>query len=265
MTDSKVVTVGSAKIAYRVQGKGPAIVMVNGTAALDVHWGEVIPALADQRTVISLDYSGSGDTTDDGGTLTLRKLADQIVGVAKAAGLNHFDLIGHSLGAAVAVEVAATNPHLVRSMITVAGFLSGSEPRLQLQFGLWADLLRADRTAFLRQLLLSGLTPGFVSKLGLAAVNGMIDGYMPFANWDGIRRQVELDLALDIRDQAARVQSPTLVVRCAHDQIVTQTAEFAASIPNSKLSQLNAGHLAYFEAGGEFVSLVTDFLNQQKS
>ncbi|MBR1193886.1 hypothetical protein JQ634_34325 [Bradyrhizobium sp. AUGA SZCCT0240] len=85
ITDTKVVTVDGAKIAYRVQGRGPAIVMVNGTAALDVHWGPVIPALANQRTVISLDYSGSGDTIDDGGKLTLRKLANQIVGVAKAA------------------------------------------------------------------------------------------------------------------------------------------------------------------------------------
>jgi pimeloyl-ACP methyl ester carboxylesterase len=58
MIDSRTVNVGGARVAYRMQGNGPAIVLVNGTAALAVHWGSVIPALAKQWTVISLDYSG---------------------------------------------------------------------------------------------------------------------------------------------------------------------------------------------------------------
>jgi 3-oxoadipate enol-lactonase len=60
MIDSRTVNVEGARVAYRMQGNGPPIVLVNGTAALDVHWGPVIPALAKQWTVISLDYSGSG-------------------------------------------------------------------------------------------------------------------------------------------------------------------------------------------------------------
>jgi 3-oxoadipate enol-lactonase len=58
MIDSRTVNVEGARVAYRMQGNGPAIGLVNGTAALDVHWGSVIPALAKQWTVISLDYSG---------------------------------------------------------------------------------------------------------------------------------------------------------------------------------------------------------------
>ncbi|WP_315743661.1 MULTISPECIES: alpha/beta hydrolase [unclassified Bradyrhizobium] len=265
MTESRMVTVDGARIAYRVQGNGPAIVLVNGTAALDVHWGPVIPALAKQRTVLSLDYSGSGETVDDGGALTLQKLASQVVGVAKAAGLSSFDIVGHSLGAAVAIAIAARHPDLVRSMIAVAGFAFGSEPRLQLQFELWLDLLRTNRTAFLRLLLLSGLTPAFISGLGLSAIKDMIDEYMPVANWDGIRRQVELDLAVDVREEALRVQAPTLVVPCAHDQIVTQCPELATRIPNVKLREINAGHLAYFEGGEEFVSVLIEFLSQQEA
>ena len=55
--------------------------------------------------------------------------------------------------------------------------------------------------------------------------------YMPLANWEGITRQVELDLAVDVSGQAKRVTSPTLVINCAHDQIVTETPELAARVP----------------------------------
>ena len=173
-----------------------------------------------------------------------------------------FDLVGHSLGAAIAIELAATSPDLVRSLIVVAGFSWGAEPRLKLQFELWLDLLRTNREAFLKLLLLSGLTPTFVSMLGTSAIEDMIKAYMPLANWEGIARQVELDLAVDIRRQAGSVTSPTLVINCAHDQIVTQTPELAASIPGSMYQQISAGHLAYFEGADEFLSLATEFLRR---
>jgi 3-oxoadipate enol-lactonase len=173
-----------------------------------------------------------------------------------------FDLVGHSLGAAIAIQLAASSADLVRSLIVVAGFSRGAEPRLKLQFELWLDLLRTNRDAFLRLLLLSGLTPAFVSRVGTSTIEDMIKGYMPLANWEGLARQVELDLAVDVSGQARRVTCPTLVINCAHDQIVTQTPELAASIPGSMCQQISAGHLAYFEGADEFLSLATEFLHR---
>jgi 3-oxoadipate enol-lactonase len=259
---TSVVNVDDARVAYRLHGRGPAVVLVNGTAALDAHWGPVIAELSKHRTVISLDYSGSGDTTDDGSALTLQKLARQVREVARASGVDRFDLVGHSLGAAIAIQLAASSPDLVRSLIVVAGFSRGAEPRLKLQFELWLDLLRTNRDAFLRLLLISGLTPAFVSSVGASTIEGMIHRYMPLANWEGITRQVELDLAVDVSEQARSVTSPTLVINCAHDQIVTQTPELAASIPGAMGRQISAGHLAYFEGADEFLTLATEFLRR---
>jgi hypothetical protein len=40
MSNAKVVNVdGTRVVAYRLSGQGPVIVLVNGTAALDVQWG----------------------------------------------------------------------------------------------------------------------------------------------------------------------------------------------------------------------------------
>jgi 3-oxoadipate enol-lactonase len=140
--------------------------------------------------------------------LACRKLARQVREVARAAGVDRFDLVGHSLGAAIAIQLAASSADLVRSLIVVAGFSSGAEPRLKLQFELWLDLLRTNREAFLRLLLLSGLTPAFVSSVGASTIEDMIKGYMPLANWEGITRQVELDLAVDVSEQARSITSP---------------------------------------------------------
>ena len=265
MTGRGVADVEGLQVAYRVQGHGPAVVMVNGTAALDVHWGPVLQELGKQRTVISLDYSGSGDTPDGGGVLTLKMLANQVSGVAKAAGADRFDLVGHSLGAAVATALAAETPDRVRSLILVAGFTWGGESRLKLQFELWLKLIRTDRDAFLRLLLLTGLTPAFVSQIGSDAVEEMIAGYMPLANWEGMARQVELDLSVDIRALAGRIACPTLVVGCAHDQIVTQTHDMADLMPRATYRQIKAGHLAYFEAADEFIVLTTEFLGGRRN
>jgi hypothetical protein len=53
-----------------------------------------------------------------------------------------------------------------------------------------------------------------------------------------------------------------VLVNCAHDQIVTQTPELAASIRGSMCQQISAGHLAYFEGADEFLSLATEFLRR---
>ena len=112
VTTARFANVDGARVAYRLHGQGAAVVLVNGTAALDAHWCSVIAELGKHRTVISLDYSGSGDTTDDGGVLSLEKLARQVKEVAGAAGVERFDLIGHSLGAAIAIQLEIGRAHV---------------------------------------------------------------------------------------------------------------------------------------------------------
>src|SRR3546814_5191473 len=54
-------------------------------------------------------------------------------------------------------------------------------------------------------------------------------------NWGGTRRQIDLDLAVDIRAVARRVVTPTLVVGCRQDQMVppAHARALAACIPGA--------------------------------
>lgn len=129
---SSFVRAGNACVAYRVLGAGPTALLVNGTGGGDGHWDDLIERLAQSRTVVTLDCSGAGESTDDGASLDFQTLARQVAAVAEAAGAPHVDLVGHSLGAAIATVLAAERPELVRTLTLVSGFLSADGPRLKL-------------------------------------------------------------------------------------------------------------------------------------
>jgi pimeloyl-ACP methyl ester carboxylesterase len=74
-----------------------------------------------------------------------------------------FDLVGYSLGAAVATFIAAEYSEMVRSLVLVSGFSYGGDPRMRLQFDLWLHLARTDRIALAKLLLVSGLSREFLS------------------------------------------------------------------------------------------------------
>jgi 3-oxoadipate enol-lactonase len=175
----------------------------------------------------------------------LEKLSRRVVGVSKAAGAETFDLIGYSLGSVIATFVTAEYPKLVRSVVLLTGFLWGGDSGLKLQFDLWLDLIRTNRQAYTRLLLFSGLTPKFLTSLGTSEIDEMVAGTV-IANWEGFARQVELNLNVDIRGHAQRVNRLVIVVGGTQDRILNspQSRALADSIPGASYKEVDAGHIA---------------------
>jgi pimeloyl-ACP methyl ester carboxylesterase len=104
---TNIVEVDGAKVSYRVDGAGPGLVLLHGTGGnSETSWGQLVGRLSESRIVVRPDYSRSGDTVDDGRQLTVAMLAAQVVAAAKRAGATPFDLVGYSLGAAVAIYIS---------------------------------------------------------------------------------------------------------------------------------------------------------------
>jgi len=258
------VEVAGARVAYRVDGAGPGLVLVHGTGgSAATSWTEVIDRLATRWTVVRPDYAGSGGTVDGGGPLSLDDLATQVVAAAEHAGLASFHVLGFSLGAVVAVKIAADYPGKVSSVVPLGGLLCAADPRLQLQFRLWRHLIANDREAMARLGLLSCFSPAYLARFDAAAVERVVAEDLIGTNWAGLARQVELDLTLDVTAEAARVAAPALVLGCRHDQIVPpdiHARALAAAIPGAEYAELESGHCAPFEVPGPLLDLVEPFL-----
>lgn len=259
----RTVHAGDALVEYEHDGRGPGLVLVHGTGGdARSHWDLVLPHLRDGRTVVRPTLSGSPGTTDAGGPLTVEGLAAQVVAAVDDAGVDTFDLVGYSLGAAVAAHLAAAIPERVRRLVLVAGFASADDPQLRLEFALWRGLVGTDREAAARLFMLTGLSPGYLSALGDEQIEAGVRFGVDNDDWDGMGRQIDLDATVDVRATVASIRMPTLCVGCSQDAMigVGRTRDLAALVPGASYAEIDAGHLVVFEAPAQLARLVDDFL-----
>jgi 3-oxoadipate enol-lactonase len=89
------------------------VVLLHGTSGQSEDWSQVIKQLASHRSVIRPNYGEPVTGTDSANAPAASDLADRVVAAAMARGTHRFDLVGYSLGAAVATYIAAEYPEMV--------------------------------------------------------------------------------------------------------------------------------------------------------
>jgi len=113
--------VGGRKISYAGAGQdGEVILLVHGYGGDRNSWLFLQEPLAANYRVYALDLPGHGTSAKDVGDGTLGVLADAVTGVLDAVlisgGADRAHLVGHSLGGAVALAVAAGDPGRIASL-----------------------------------------------------------------------------------------------------------------------------------------------------
>ena len=113
--------VGGRKISYAGAGQeGDVVLLVHGYGGDRNSWLFLQEPLAAQYRVYALDLPGHGTSAKDVGEGSLSVLADAVTGVLDALGAGRAHLVGHSMGGAVAVAVAARDPARIASLTLIA-------------------------------------------------------------------------------------------------------------------------------------------------
>jgi lipase len=110
-------------------GSGPTVVALHGVTASYVNFVGVADSLAGRRPLWALDLRGRGDTDKPAdGPFGMAQHAGDVAAAMTAAGLDDAVVIGHSMGAYVAVALAAEHPDRVRGLVLVDGGLPLDPP-----------------------------------------------------------------------------------------------------------------------------------------
>ena len=94
-------------IRYDVVGEGDTtLVFIHGGLCDRTYWWRQVQALGSGFRVVTLDLTGHGDTGGDRTDWSIERFADDVVRVVDAVGGERMILVGHSLGAFVALDAA---------------------------------------------------------------------------------------------------------------------------------------------------------------
>jgi pimeloyl-ACP methyl ester carboxylesterase len=107
-------------VAEAGPSEAPPILLLHGLYDRWETWEPVVPALAERFRVIAFDMRGHGRSSQPAGGYTLRDYADDAVRLlARLRPSRPVVVIGFSLGALVAIVLAAEHPELIRGVVLV--------------------------------------------------------------------------------------------------------------------------------------------------
>ena len=129
VTGYNVYANGIRQHLIRFQGIGPALLIIPGITSPAICWNFVAERLVEQFDVHVLDVRGRGLSETGELDYSLDPMAFDAIEVAVAAGLGKPIVLGHSMGARIAVRAAAMSPNSFSGLILVDPPVSGPGKR----------------------------------------------------------------------------------------------------------------------------------------
>lgn len=119
MPNENLADVNGQHIFYSVHGTGKPLILLHGGINPD-SYGSNLAELAKHRQVIAVHLQGHGRTPDTDRPLRAETLADDVAALIRHLDLGRADVMGYSLGSAVALQTAIRHPDVVDRLVLVA-------------------------------------------------------------------------------------------------------------------------------------------------
>ena len=239
------------------KGPGAPVVMIHGFGADHNAWRVLVGATSLGRPILAVDLPGHGWSA--GSERGLEAIASRVAATIADEGITEADLVGHSLGAAVAVCLAETARFTVRSLFLLspaglgpdinAAFLAGfTRASGEETLAPWMRLLVADEAAIGPALV--RVTAETRARPGVAeAQRRLAEALFP----DGTQ-------IISVRAALAAMAVPARVVVGAADRIVP--AHHAQGLPGTVALHVfpGVGHMPFLEARDAVSRLLVEHL-----
>jgi pimeloyl-ACP methyl ester carboxylesterase len=243
-----------AELAYTERGEGlPAILFIHGWQADNTAWAPVMDALGSNVHAVAVDLRGSGASRTAAGPYDLERFAADLRELIEGRAITPAVLVGHSMGATVALRLAVDSPQVVAGLVLIApvpasggryspkgeAFLKSTagDPVVVRKWLARTFAGKADETVF-EQLSAS------------AAMTGREAALESLESW----------AHADFADATRAIAAPVLVIAPQHDIPEVHDREVAALLHNARYVILpDSAHYAILEKPREIAAMIREF------
>ena len=234
-------------------GPAPALVFVHGAGGSSLSWIIQYRQFKGRRRIVQLDLPGHGRSGGQGRT-DLGEYAEIVTGLLDAMAIERAVLFGHSMGGAIALELALRHPERVAGLVlTATGAKLGVSPLMLQQIEQAPETLPALMGDWI-------CAPGAPDEIVQRSVK-MLTEAAPGV----LANDFRACNVLDLRPRLAEITAPCLIVGGTGDLLSPpRYSEYLAEqIDDADLLLIeNAGHMVMVEQPEEYRAGVQTFLDR---
>lgn len=211
------IPVNGIKLAVQRIGTGYPLVLIHGLASSMSLWAGLDQGQLEGIQIISYDLRGHGASDRPIGAHTLAKHLADLVGLLTALEVKRATFAGLSLGGMIAMELAATRPELVASLVLLDTTASFPQATRDLFFELASRASFNGMSAVADTFVELSFTPQFIEanpKLVATVRKGMLAS--DAASFAAAARMVA---KADLKARLAQIHCPTQVLVGAQDAL----------------------------------------------
>ncbi|HEX4599904.1 MAG TPA: alpha/beta fold hydrolase [Gemmatimonadales bacterium] len=265
---ARYVTLDGTPIRYIDAGTGLPVIFLHGLGASLYAWRHTLgPVQAAGFRVIAFDNRGFGFSAKPAHGYDNAACTRLVVALLDSLHLSDAVLVGHSLGGAIAADVALAHPERVRGLVLLGAMGLGAREPLLFRVARW-PLVGPVALAFRGRGLTERLLRSAYADPTKVTPADVDQYYAPVAEPDyggalrGVLREFRTDALVGRLD---RVQAPTLLLWGEEDRWVPPALGrlMATQIPRSAvLTVAHAGHAVAEEAPDQVNRLLIKFLKE---
>lgn len=232
----------------------PGLILLNSIGTDMDLWDAVLPLLRDHFAILRVDTRGHGASTAYPGEWSLAQLAEDVLMVAKDAGLESFAIAGVSLGGMIAMEAALRAPERVTQLIPICTSAT-------MDSAAWNDrigIIKAKGMGGIADLAMGR----FLSDLAAPAIRETVRRQLLTMDPAGYCGCAAAIRDMNLIERLPEITCPTLVITGSRDTSTPHAGHgehLVAAIPGAAHVELDAGHLAPLEAPEALAAALVPF------
>ncbi len=254
--------------------EAPPLVLIHDHMTGHLEFDEVLDGFAARFHVIAPDLPGFGGSEKPSParySYSVESFAEAVADVLASFGLGRASILGHGLGGAVALTLAAEHPELVQRLVVVDALCYACEPSVRTRIA----LTPVCGSFFYKQIFGRALFRAYF-RSDVFAAEAVFPGARVDAYYDAFNsppaRESALAVLRAMQDTRAvvartsRIRAPALVLWGREDKLFPYLCgqRLVREIHDAKLEVMSTGHSPHEELPEAFVETVTQFLEGRR-